>query len=104
MGKSKATKPTRDQKAVIMAAGLIWQNWLVLSESDEELHIVSRGAGVSRTNKLIICSIPQFEGKCKPLERSDDMSYYRTCQYCGANLDPGETCDCQIEKKEQETV
>ena len=59
---------------------------------------------VSGTNKLIICSIPQFEGKCKPLERSDDMSYYRTCQYCGANLDPGETCDCQIEKKEQETV
>ena len=59
---------------------------------------------VSGTNKLIICSIPQFEGKCKPLERSDDMSYYRTCQYCGANLDPGEACDCQIEKKEQETV
>ena len=59
---------------------------------------------VSGTNKLIICSIPQFEGKCKPLERSDYMSYYRTCQYCGANLDPGENCDCQIEKKEQETV
>ena len=51
MGKSKATKPTRDQKAVIVAAGLIWQNWFVLSESDEELHIVSRGAGVSRTLK-----------------------------------------------------
>lgn len=51
MGKSKATKPTRDQKAIIMAAGLIWQNWLVLSESDEELHIVSRGAGISRTLK-----------------------------------------------------
>lgn len=51
MGKSKATKPTRDQKAIIMAAGLIWQNWLVLSESDEELNIVSRGAGVSRTLK-----------------------------------------------------
>ena len=51
MGKSKATKPTRDQKEIIMAAGLIWQNWLVLSESDEELHIVSRGAGVSRTLK-----------------------------------------------------
>lgn len=51
MGKSKATKPTRDQKAIIMDAGLIWQNWLVLSESDEELHIVSRGAGVSRTLK-----------------------------------------------------
>lgn len=24
------------------------------------------------------------------------MSYYRTCPRCGANLDPGETCDCQI--------
>ena len=39
------------ERAIIMAAGLIWQNWLVLSESDEELHIVSRGAGVSRTLK-----------------------------------------------------
>lgn len=23
------------------------------------------------------------------------MSYYRTCPYCGAHLDPGEVCDCQ---------
>lgn len=22
------------------------------------------------------------------------MAYYRTCPYCGANLDPGERCDC----------
>lgn len=22
-------------------------------------------------------------------------SYYHTCPYCGANLDPGESCDCQ---------
>lgn len=22
------------------------------------------------------------------------MAYYRTCPYCGANLDPGESCDC----------
>ena len=22
------------------------------------------------------------------------MSYYRTCPECGANLDPGEHCDC----------
>lgn len=22
------------------------------------------------------------------------MSYFRTCPYCGANLDPGEICDC----------
>ena len=57
MGKSKAIKPTRDQKAVIVAAGLIWSDWLVLSESDEELHIIfrshiiSRGDGISSTLK-----------------------------------------------------
>ena len=29
--------------------------------------------------------------------------YYHTCQHCGANLDPGERCDCQdsLEKKKQ---
>jgi len=21
-------------------------------------------------------------------------TYYHTCEYCGANLDPGEICDC----------
>lgn len=26
------------------------------------------------------------------------MSYYRTCDYCGAALDPGERCDCKKEK------
>lgn len=25
-------------------------------------------------------------------------TYYWTCPYCGANLDPGESCDCQKEK------
>lgn len=51
MGKSRATRPTREQKAVIMAAGLNWSDWLVLSETDEELHIVSRGTGENRTLK-----------------------------------------------------
>ena len=23
------------------------------------------------------------------------MAQYRTCPYCGANLDPGERCDCE---------
>lgn len=22
------------------------------------------------------------------------MAYYHTCPHCGANLDPGENCDC----------
>ena len=25
------------------------------------------------------------------------MGYYKTCCYCGANLDPGEHCDCRSE-------
>lgn len=27
--------------------------------------------------------------------RTHTATYYHTCPYCGANLDPGETCDCQ---------
>ena len=26
------------------------------------------------------------------------MSYYKTCMYCGAHLDPGETCECEKER------
>ncbi len=29
------------------------------------------------------------------------MAFYDTCPLCGANLDPGEPCDCQ-DVKEQE--
>jgi len=25
-------------------------------------------------------------------------TYYKTCEKCGANLDPGERCDCDKEK------
>ena len=28
------------------------------------------------------------------------MPYYDTCPDCGANLDPGEKCDCKCDKKE----
>ena len=31
------------------------------------------------------------------------MAYYTTCPNCGANLDPGEKCDCYLENKEQVT-
>lgn len=26
---------------------------------------------------------------------------YRTCPYCGANLDPDEKCDCRKEEEEE---
>ena len=28
--------------------------------------------------------------------KEENVSYYRTCPHCGANLDPGESCDCTI--------
>lgn len=30
------------------------------------------------------------------------MPYYWTCPYCGANLDPGEKCDCKDNEKDNE--
>ena len=30
------------------------------------------------------------------------MPYYWTCPYCGANLDPGEKCDCKDNEKEDD--
>lgn len=27
------------------------------------------------------------------------MSYYKTCPHCGANLDPGEVCDCRDKER-----
>ena len=29
------------------------------------------------------------------------MSYYRVCEHCGANLDPGEICECRNEPDEE---
>lgn len=28
------------------------------------------------------------------------MAYYHTCPHCGANLDPGERCDCREARRE----
>ncbi len=33
------------------------------------------------------------------------MAYYNICNRCGATLDPGETCDCEVEEmKRQESL
>lgn len=48
MGKPRERNPTLAQKKIISAAGLIARNWYVLSETDEELHLVSKGTGRSR--------------------------------------------------------
>lgn len=29
------------------------------------------------------------------------MAYYRVCPDCGSNLDPGEICDCKIQRMKQ---
>lgn len=51
MGRSRAVKPTRDQKALIDSAGLEVRSWLVLTETPEELHLVSRRTGATRVIK-----------------------------------------------------
>lgn len=51
MGRSRAKKPTRNQKALMSKAGRVVNNWLVLEETMTELRLVSRGAGVRRTIK-----------------------------------------------------
>ena len=51
LGRSKAKKPTRDQKEYIANAGLVVKNWLVLRETEEEIHLVSRGTGMNRRIK-----------------------------------------------------
>lgn len=28
--------------------------------------------------------------------------FFRTCNYCGAALDPGEKCDCQDQKQQRD--
>lgn len=32
------------------------------------------------------------------------MAYYNTCSRCGANLDPGELCDCEQEEKRTQEI
>lgn len=51
MGRSRATKPTRNQKILMSKAGLMVNNWMVLEETKAELRLVSRGAGIRRTIK-----------------------------------------------------
>lgn len=29
------------------------------------------------------------------------MAYYRICSYCGANIDPGEICDCRADTEKR---
>lgn len=32
------------------------------------------------------------------------MAYFNTCPICGANLDPGEQCDCREEKEQPKDI
>ena len=46
-------------------------------------------------NKKTENFLPQLPHKVIDMKRK---TYYRTCKYCGSNLDPGEKCDCQKER------
>lgn len=30
--------------------------------------------------------------------------YYKRCEFCGANLDPMEDCDCEVERKRSKKI
>lgn len=32
------------------------------------------------------------------------MAFYKKCPHCGANLDPGEFCNCRQEQEEKERI
>ena len=32
------------------------------------------------------------------------MRFFKTCTYCGAHLDPGETCECRYEHEHKEVT
>lgn len=51
MGRSRARKPTREQKRQLAAAGLVVKNWLIIKETPEELTVVNKGSGRSRKIK-----------------------------------------------------
>lgn len=51
MGKSRAKKPTLQQKKIMQQAGLIPKNWLVIRDTPEELELVSKLSGKSRRAK-----------------------------------------------------
>lgn len=48
VGKVRAVLPTRRQKEIISKAGLISDNWLVKSETDYQLHVVSKRSGQNK--------------------------------------------------------
>lgn len=48
MGRPKPRKPTRDEKKLISAAGLIARNWHVLDDQEDKLHLINKGTGRSR--------------------------------------------------------
>lgn len=53
MRKSKAKKPTLEQKQAMTAAGLVARNWLVLGETDTTLQVVSKATGQCRNVKKL---------------------------------------------------
>lgn len=38
------------------------------------------------------------------MSRRSPARYFVPCRFCGANLDPGERCECQDRKRQMETL
>lgn len=51
MGKTKAKKPTLDQKKLMSKEGLNARDWLVIKDDASGLHLVHRSTGTARVIK-----------------------------------------------------
>jgi len=51
MGKQRPERPTLAQKKLISRCGLVAENWLVLSENDSSVVILSKHSGQRRILK-----------------------------------------------------
>ena len=61
--------------------------------------------GSGRTGSICIRIFARLSGARKTIALHSGNGgitmYYHTCRHCGANLDPGEHCECQKKYNEQ---
>ena len=68
-----------------------WQTLFSIVTTCKKSNFATHSTAVARACARIKAKI--YPGGVE--RRTHTATYYHTCPYCGANLDPGETCDCQ---------
>ena len=90
----KGVTPEEEEKFVEFAADI---------EIRIEAHLNGEKPFKSRDAKdyeLVSIVMDSLNGLCNLIsKREGEQMYYNECPFCGANLDPGELCDCQDSRK-----